>query len=85
MNSALRSIFVHTSKVSLTWRKILRHGADGFTSPLKEGVLSIFIALKNPSPSARSEHANLESNGKQANHYNTEDELWLFKAANIYS
>jgi hypothetical protein len=24
---------------------------NGFTSPLKEGVLLIFIALKNPSPS----------------------------------
>jgi hypothetical protein len=29
--------------------KILRHGADGFTSPVKEGVLQIFIALKNTS------------------------------------
>jgi hypothetical protein len=42
---------------------------------MKEGVLRIFIALKNPSPSAGSEHANLESNGKQANHYTTEDKL----------
>jgi hypothetical protein len=25
----------------------LRHGTDGFTSPLKEGVLRIFFALKN--------------------------------------
>jgi hypothetical protein len=33
MNLALRSIFVYTSKGSLTSRKILRHGADGFTSP----------------------------------------------------
>jgi hypothetical protein len=33
MNLALRSIFVHTS---LTCRKILRHGADGFTSSPKE-------------------------------------------------
>jgi hypothetical protein len=29
--------------------------ADGFTSPPKEGVLRIFIALKNPSPSAEFE------------------------------
>jgi hypothetical protein len=43
-NSALRSIF-HTSKLSLTCRKILPHGADGFTSTPKEGVLRIFIAL----------------------------------------
>jgi hypothetical protein len=34
----------------LTCRKILRHGANGFTSHPKEGVLRIFIALKNPSP-----------------------------------
>jgi len=49
MNLALRSIFVHTSKGSLTCRKIFRHGADGFTSPPKEGVLRNFISLKNPS------------------------------------
>jgi hypothetical protein len=30
-------------------RKIL-HEASAFTSPLKEGALRIFIALKNPSP-----------------------------------
>jgi hypothetical protein len=46
--SKLRSDF-------LTWHgvgifNILRHGADGFTSPPKKGVLRIFIALKNPSP-----------------------------------
>jgi hypothetical protein len=33
-------------------KKFLRHGADSFTFPPKEGVLRIFIALKNPSPSA---------------------------------
>jgi hypothetical protein len=32
------------------YRKILRHGTSGFASYLKEGVLQIFIALKNPSP-----------------------------------
>jgi hypothetical protein len=37
------------AKGSLTCRKILRHGADGFTSPPKEGVLRIFTAFKNPS------------------------------------
>jgi hypothetical protein len=36
---------------SLRCRKILRHGTSGFTSHPKEGVLRIFIALKNPSPS----------------------------------
>jgi hypothetical protein len=28
----------------------LPHGADGFTSPLKEGMVGISIALKNPPP-----------------------------------
>jgi hypothetical protein len=37
-------------------------------------VLLIFIALKNPSPSVGFETANLESNGKYANHYATEDD-----------
>jgi hypothetical protein len=36
-------------KRSLTCRKILRHGISGFTSHPTEGVLRIFIALKNPS------------------------------------
>jgi hypothetical protein len=34
----------------LTYRKILGHGASSFTYHPKEGVLRIFIALKNPSP-----------------------------------
>jgi hypothetical protein len=45
-------------KGSFTCRKILRHGISVITSPPKEGVLlrpkegvlRIFIALKNPSP-----------------------------------
>jgi hypothetical protein len=57
--------------VIFTCRKILRHGADGFTPP-KESVLQIFIALKNPSPSARSEPANLGSYDEHVNHYITE-------------
>jgi hypothetical protein len=43
VNSALQSIFVHTSKGSLTCREILLQETDGFTSPLKEGVLQIFV------------------------------------------
>jgi hypothetical protein len=35
---------------SFTYHKILWHGTSGFTSHLKEIVLWIFIALKNPSP-----------------------------------
>jgi hypothetical protein len=53
----------------LTCRKTLRHGTDGFTPPSKYGLLS---PLKNPSSSAGSEPANLESNGKHDNHYTTE-------------
>jgi hypothetical protein len=37
-------------KSSFTCRKILLHGTSGFTSHPKEGVLRIFIALKNLSP-----------------------------------
>ena len=37
----------------------LRHGTNGFTSLPKEGVLSIFSALKNPTASAGFEPANL--------------------------
>jgi hypothetical protein len=37
-------------KGSLTCHKILRHGTSGFTSHPKEGVLWIFITLKNPLP-----------------------------------
>jgi hypothetical protein len=33
-------------KGSFTCRKILRHGASGFTSHPKKGVLHVFIALK---------------------------------------
>jgi hypothetical protein len=62
MKLALRSIFVHTSKGCLTWRKILRHGADGFTSRPKESILRMSIGLKNPSPSTRFEPANLGYN-----------------------
>jgi hypothetical protein len=43
-------LYLRYLKGSLTCRKILRHRTSGFTSHLKEGVLRIFIALKNPSP-----------------------------------
>jgi hypothetical protein len=39
-----------TSRNLLHAVKILRHGTSGFTSHLKDGVLWIFIALKNPLP-----------------------------------
>jgi hypothetical protein len=52
----------------LTCRKILRYGAGGFIYPPKEGILRIFIACKNQSPSAGFEALNLRSNIKHANH-----------------
>jgi hypothetical protein len=61
-------------KGSSTCRKILWQGADSFTSPLKEGMVQIFIILKIPLPSARYEPANLGSNGKHANHQTTKDD-----------
>jgi hypothetical protein len=58
--------FVHKVSLShsLICHKILEHGTTGFTSPPKEVVLQIFIALKNPSSLAGLEPANLGSNGK---------------------
>jgi hypothetical protein len=43
-------LYLKYLKGSFTCRKILRPGASGFTSHPKEGVLRIFIALKNPWP-----------------------------------
>jgi hypothetical protein len=51
---------------------MLRQGADGFTSPPKEVVLRIFIALKNPPLLSGFEPVNLGSNGKHDNHYTIE-------------
>jgi hypothetical protein len=61
INLALQRICVHTSKGSLTCRKILLVGVNGFTSPSKEVVLRIVIAVKNPSPSDGFESAKLWS------------------------
>jgi hypothetical protein len=36
--------------VIFTYRGILQHGEYDFTSLQKEGMVQIFIALKNPSP-----------------------------------
>jgi hypothetical protein len=49
---------------SFTCRKA-RRGTDGFTSPLKEGVLRIFCP-KNPTASAGFEPANLGTKGQHA-------------------
>jgi hypothetical protein len=50
------------------------YGTDDFASTPKEGVLRIFIVLKNLSPPAGFQTENLGSNGKHANHYATEDD-----------
>jgi hypothetical protein len=62
----LRSISSITRTVFLTCRKISRYGTDGFTSPPKEVVLTIFIAVKNPSTASECEPAILGSSGKHA-------------------
>jgi hypothetical protein len=65
--------FVDTSpwyfKSSLTYRIILRHGISGYASHPKEGVLRIFIALKDPSPWPGSNPQPFS--GKHTNHYTT--------------
>jgi hypothetical protein len=48
-NLALQSISIRNLQVIFTGHLILQHGASGFTAPPKEGMLQIFIALKNPS------------------------------------
>jgi hypothetical protein len=73
MNFALRSISFHTLKYFFTFRKMLRHGADGFTYPPKNGVLRFFIVFKNSQPSDGIEATNLRSNCKHASHYTAED------------
>jgi hypothetical protein len=45
INVVSRSIFVQTSKGPLTCTVFFQHEADVFSSPSKEGVLRIFIAL----------------------------------------
>jgi hypothetical protein len=47
---ALRNNFIRACKWFFTYRKILRHGTSGFIFPPKEGVLRIFIVLKNSLP-----------------------------------
>jgi hypothetical protein len=80
---AARSIFVHTSNGFLTFHKILRHEADGFTSPPKEVVLRIFMATRNPSLSAGNEPANLGFNDKHAIRYTTEDDCQYLRFYSI--
>jgi hypothetical protein len=54
-------------KILITWGRRLYFPSEG-----RRAV--DFMALKNPSPSAGFEPANLESNFKHANHLTTEDD-----------
>jgi len=62
--------FCLNAEFHITFRDLLhavklRHGTDGFTSPLKEGVLRIFFFCpKNPTASAGCEPANLGTKGQ---------------------
>jgi hypothetical protein len=47
---------------------MLRHGAGGFITPPKEGVLRILIALESQSPSFGFELANIDFSSELANH-----------------
>jgi hypothetical protein len=58
----------------LTCRKILQHGADGFTSPPKKVVLQNFIAFKNSALSEGLEPVNLGSNGKHDKNYTADND-----------
>jgi hypothetical protein len=62
-------IFVYTSQVIFICRKILRHGALGFTSPPKEGAPSIFITLKISLPQPGFNPQTVGSNDKHTNYY----------------
>jgi hypothetical protein len=50
MGERVRILPIGIWNTSRERRKILWHGTSSFTSRPKEGVLRIFIALKNPSP-----------------------------------
>jgi hypothetical protein len=81
---SLAKYLLHASQNSLTCRNILRHGADGFTSPPKEGEIQIFIALTNSFPSAGFEPANLGPNSKHVNHYIAGDDVLVVTSGVTY-
>jgi hypothetical protein len=57
-----------------TCRKMLRHGTASFTSPPKEVVLRIVIALRNPSSSPGFEPANLGPMASTSLHLKAQNE-----------
>jgi hypothetical protein len=64
----LTKYIFHNSKDSLKCRKILRHGASGFTFLPKEGVLQIIMSIKNSSLSTVFEPAKFGFSRKHNNH-----------------
>jgi hypothetical protein len=60
---SLKMTDFHVAFMDLLHAVNLRHGTYSFTSLLKEGVLRIFFALKNPTASAGFEPANLGYKG----------------------
>jgi hypothetical protein len=68
IHSVVVQYIPYTPQGFLTCCKILQHGANSFTSPLKEVMLWIFTALENLSSSAEIEPTNPVSNGKHSNH-----------------
>ena len=66
MNFALKIPDFHVTFRDLLHTVNIRHGTNGFTSLPKDGVLSIFFALKNPTASAGFELANLGTKGQHA-------------------
>jgi hypothetical protein len=74
----LTKYLFHNPKGSLICRKILRRGADGFTSPPKEGLLQTLSPLKIHRL-AGFKPANRGSNDKHAKHYTTETaKVWIY-------
>jgi hypothetical protein len=71
MMDLVYEIFISYSCSYFICRKILRCGAFGFTSSLKEGVLWVFIAVTKSIASAEFEPMNLGYSGKHTNHYTT--------------
>jgi hypothetical protein len=71
MNLALEAFLFILRSDFFTCRKVLRHGADGFTSPSMDGATDFYRPSKSAA-SAGYEPENLESNCKHANYYTTE-------------
>ena len=70
----------HATSRDLLHAVNLRHGASGFTSLPKEGVVRMFFALKNPTASAGFETAIL---GAKSQHATSRPPKPLFRGVNL--